>query len=214
MGDGNTMNTRQVTYRYADTITYNVSLYTVNTFGCNSDTITKPFTVYPYPKVNAGPDRYILEGGTITLEPIVSGNGLQFLWTPALYLDDNTKQQPKVNDPKDDITYTLTVTGRGGCPKSDQVFVKLLKFPRIPNTFTPNNDGINDKWVIAYLETYPNNWVQVFSRTGQLVFESHGYVTPWDGTIKGKPLPFDTYYYIIEPGNGREPMTGYVTIVK
>ena len=112
------------------------------------------------------------------------------------------------------MTYRLTVTARGGCSLSDDVFVKLLKFPIIPNTFTPNNDGINDTWRIDYLNTYPNNVVQVFTRTGQLVFESRGYNTPWDGTIKGKPLPFDTYYYIIEPGNGRDPLTGYVTILK
>lgn len=112
------------------------------------------------------------------------------------------------------MTYTLTVTARGGCSRSDDVFVKLLKFPKIPNTFTPNNDGINDTWRIDYLNTYPDNRVQVFTRTGQLVFESRGYNTPWDGTIKGKPLPFDTYYYIIEPGNGRDPLTGYVTIIK
>ena len=56
--------------------------------------------------------------------------------------------------------------------------------------------------------------MQVFTRTGKLVFESTGYATPWDGTIKGKPLPIDTYYYIIEPESGRKPVTGYVTIIK
>ena len=112
------------------------------------------------------------------------------------------------------MTYKLTVTARGGCARSDEMFVKLLKGPRIPNTFTPNNDGINDKWEIQYLNTYPKNRVQVFTKAGQLVFESYGYTSPWDGTYKGKPLPMDTYYYIIEPNNGRDPITGYVTIVK
>jgi len=85
----------------------------------------------------------------------------------------------------------------------------------IPNTFTPNNDGINDKWVIKYLNDYPDARVEVFTRTGQLVFRSSkGYATPWDGTKGGKALPFDTYYYIMEPGFGRDPITGYVTIIK
>ena len=146
---------------------------------------------------------------------------MQYLWTTILptvngntYMVDNTVATPRINRPLTDITYNLKVTARGGCSANDQVFVKLLKFPAIPNTFTPNNDGINDVWKIDYLNTYPDNRVQVFTRTGQLVFESRGYNTPWDGTLKGKPLPVDTYYYIIEPGNGRDPITGYVTIIK
>jgi gliding motility-associated-like protein len=92
--------------------------------------------------------------------------------------------------------------------------VKVLKTPLIPNTFSPNNDGINDYWEIAYLKNYPDAFVQIFSRTGQLVFQSRGYGIPWNGTKGGMPLPVDTYYYVIEPGSGREPMTGYVTIIK
>ena len=206
--------TNPINHLYLDTATFNVRLFVTDNFGCSSDTMSKPFTVYPYPILNIGPDRFILEGGTIILQPAVYGNDLQYLWTPNLYLSSNSILQPTVFSPKDDITYKLTVTARGGCTLSKSVFVKLLRFPKIPNTFTPNNDGINDTWRIDYLNTYPNNWVQVFTRTGQLVFESHGYNQPWDGTFKGKPLPFDTYYYIIEPGNGRDPLTGYVTIVK
>jgi gliding motility-associated-like protein len=102
----------------------------------------------------------------------------------------------------------------GGCVSTDDVFVKLLKAPVIPNTFTPNEDGINDFWIIQYIESYPNARVQIFNRYGQQVFESRGYDKPWDGNYKGKPLPFGTYYYVIEPGSGRKPYTGYVTIVK
>jgi gliding motility-associated-like protein len=47
-----------------------------------------------------------------------------------------------------------------------------------------------------------------------LVFESKGYTKPWDGTMNGKSLPFGTYYYVIEPGNDRKPVTGYVTLIK
>jgi gliding motility-associated-like protein len=214
LGDGTTRVINPVTYTYGDTITYNITLYSVNTHGCNSDTITRPFTVYPYPKVNAGPDKFVLEGGSVELESTSFAREPQYTWTPDLYLTDTRIARPRVMNPKTDMTYRLTVTGRGGCATSDDVFVKLLKFPAIPNTFSPNNDGINDTWRIDFLNTYPENRVQIFTRTGKIVFESRGYNTPWDGTIKGKPLPFDTYYYIIEPGNGRDPITGYVTILK
>jgi gliding motility-associated-like protein len=214
LGDGTTRLINPVTYTYRDTITYNITMYSINTHGCNSDTITRPFTVYPYPHVSAGPDKFVLEGGSVELESSSFANDPKYTWTPDLYLTDAKILRPRVTNPKTDMTYRLTVTGRGGCATSDDVFVKLLKFPAIPNTFSPNNDGINDTWRIDYLHTYPENRVQIFTRTGKLVFESRGYNTPWDGTIKGKPLPFDTYYYIIEPGNGRDPITGYVTILK
>lgn len=194
--------------------TYDVSLFTVNSRGCNSDTLMQQFTVHPYPVVDAGPDRVVLQGGSITILSNVTGNDLQYLWTPATYLNNSKIASPTANNLQDDITYTLMVTGRGGCAKPDSMFVKVLKAPRIPNTFTPNGDGINEFWLIDYLDTYPNCRVQVFTRTGQLVFESKGYKTPWNGTLKGKPLPFDTYYYIVEPESGRAPITGYVTIIK
>ncbi|MBK7558687.1 MAG: PKD domain-containing protein [Chitinophagaceae bacterium] len=160
MGDGAIRTTNPVTYTYFDTITYNITMYSINSHGCNSDTITKTFTVYPYPYVNAGPDRFVLEGGSIQLETITFANDAQYNWTPNLYLSDNHVARPRVNDPKTDMTYRLTVTGRGGCTTSDNVFVKLLKFPVIPNTFTPNGDAINDTWRIDFLNTYPNNRVQ------------------------------------------------------
>ncbi len=203
-------------HTYATDNTYDVTLKVTNSFGCIDDTLRK-FTVHPFPVVNAGRDSIILQGGNLMLTPTVTGNDLTYVWsgTPApINLNDIHALNP-IASPVEDITYGLTVTGRGGCTApTDYVFIKVLKFPVIPNTFTPNNDGVHDTWVIKYLESYPDNRVQVFTRTGQLIFESRRYLKPWDGTVNGKPLPFDTYYYIIEPGSGRIPLTGYVTIVK
>ena len=214
MGNGTSQTGPSFPYTYLAADTFYVSLHITTSYGCVGDT-TKPFPVYDYPTVNAGKDDYILEGGTLVLNPTVTGQNLQYEWSPNLYLDNSTLQNPTIRDPKTDITYTLKVTGIGGCPKSDMVFIKLLKFPKIPNTFTPNTDGIHDTWSIEYLNTYPNNRVQVFTRAGQLVFESHGsQKAEWDGKLNGKPLPVDTYYYIIEPGNGRAPMTGYITLLR
>lgn len=214
LGDGTTKDTRNVIYIYAVDQPYNISLYTINSHGCKSESLSKSLTVYPYPIVNAGPDRTVLEGGTITIQASAIGTNLQYLWTPAQYLNDQKLLQPKLVDAKFDILYTLYVTGPGGCKTSDNMFVHVLKTPSIPNTFSPNGDGINDAWTIQYLDEYKNSHTQVFTRTGQKVFENRGLYKPWNGTYKGKTLPMDTYYYIIEPGNGRDPVTGFVTIIK
>ena len=93
------------------------------------------------------------------------------------------------------------------------MFVKLYKQVKIPNAFSPNNDGINDTWKILAIETYPNPEVTIFNRYGQTIFRSKGYSKPWDGTFNGKKLPTGTYYYIIDLKIASEPpIQGWVMI--
>ncbi|MBL0358562.1 MAG: PKD domain-containing protein [Chitinophagaceae bacterium] len=195
---------------------YSIELQVENTFGCR-DTATKSFTVFANPVINAGRDTVLLEGGEITLNATASGNGLQYLWTadrPGNFLNSNRVLRPVLKGITDDITYELLVVATGGCFRTDVVFIELLKAPVVPNTFTPNGDNINDRWIIQYLESYPGAMIKVFNRDGQAVYESRGYnPIGWDGKYKGKALPFGTYYYIIEPGSGRKAITGYVTLV-
>ena len=205
----------QPPHTYTAPGTDSIRLTITNSFGCKDDSV-RAVIIYPYPVVDAGPDQFVLEGGSTVLQATATGNLLTYSWTastPLTYLNRTDIVQP-VSTPVTDVTYKLTVTAQGGCPAFDSVFVKVLKLPAIPNTFTPNNDGIHDFWDIKYLNSYPQNKVQIFTRQGKLVFESKGYVKPWDGNMNGKSLPVDTYYYIIEPGNGRKALTGFVTIIK
>ncbi len=170
--------------------------------------------IYPSPPVNAGPDKFVLEGGKVMLTPALSASmPVTYLWTPGTGLNDATSSFPLAS-PSEDITYTLTVTTSQGCTASDKVFVKVLKAPIIPNIFSPNGDGVHDKWIIPYLESYPGCTIDVVNRYGQLVFRSVGYTTAWDGKVNGKDVPVGTYYYVIDPKNGRSKVTGYVDIIR
>lgn len=212
--DGSTANTQNTSRTYAAAGTYAVQFYYQTNKGCYSDTITKIVTVHPYPIVNAGPDLFVLQGGQTTIAATVTGSSnYSYNWSPAAYLNSNTILQP-ITKPATDITYTLRVTGAGGCSSTDNVFVKVLLDPEVPTAFSPNGDGINDVWNIKYISSYPGAVITVFDRYGKQVFVSTGYNTPWDGTFSGKPLPVGTYYYIIDPKNGRKPSTGSVTIVR
>ncbi len=107
-------------------------------------------------------------------------------------------------DPNYTITYvpgTLTIT-----PQPQTITV--------PNTFTPNGDGVNDTWNIKYLDSYPNCTVAVFNRWGQNVYSSNGYGIPWNGSYKGTLLPTGTYYYLINLRNGLNVLSGYVAIIR
>jgi gliding motility-associated-like protein len=172
--------------------------------------------------VKAAPVNYFksnytaLEGETIKLQPTNNMEpGLTYQWQPATYLDNPTSPTPTVINPAADITYKVKITAAGNCSIDTSVTVTVLSDFIVPNTFTPNNDGIFDTWRMPKLSKYPSHRVQVFNRYGQLVYETSNFPsTGWDGTYNGKPLPFGTYYYIIELGGLQYPKKGYVTIIK
>jgi gliding motility-associated-like protein len=199
--------------KFSDSGSYKISLFIVDVKGCNSDTSVNTVVIDPYPHLSLIHKLFILQNGSAQMKPDFYANNPTFNWSPALYLDTATIAYP-VTSPLTDITYKFTLTGQGNCSVSDTVFVKVLLAPEVPNVFTPNGDGINDNWVIKYLESYPNCIVQVFDRGGQKVFKSIGYTNTWDGTNNGKPLPVGTYYYIINPKNGRSLISGSVTIIR
>lgn len=200
-----------------DPATAGVGTYTIRyTFNANNgctDFREQPIKVFPVPTVNAGQDLFVLEGGTGVLGATASGNSLSYAWTPASWLNHPDSLRP-VTTPLDDVTYTLKVTSADGCTASDAVVVKVLKMPSIPNVFSPNGDGVNDRWEIKYLESYPGATIEIYNRYGQLVFQSVGYSKPWDGSFKGAQVPAGTYYYIINPKNGRKQIAGFVDIVR
>ncbi len=214
MDNGDTRNQAAFNYTYPAVGTYNVSHYIVNSFNCKSTTETKTVSINPYPFADAGPDKLMLEGGQTQLTP-VNNNAMPITvqWSPASFLSDATVLSP-IARPTDDITYTYFITTDKGCSAQDEVFVKVLKTPSVPNIFSPNGDGVHDTWVIPYLDTYPGCTVEVANRYGQIVFRSVGYPSPWDGRINGKPVPVGTYYYVIDPKNGRKRLAGYVDVIR
>jgi gliding motility-associated-like protein len=200
--------------RFRDSGIFTIKLFGFNGQNCVSDTLTKTVTSFPYPHLKLGPDMKILDGGNALIKPaFVFGNNLTYLWKPPLYLNSDTAAVPRTT-PLDDVTYILELTGIGGCMVTDDIFVKVLLAPEVPNAFSPNGDGINDNWVIKYLESYPGATIDVYNRYGQPVFKSVGYDKPWNGLYNGNQLPIGTYYYIINPKNGRKIITGSVTIIK
>ena len=72
----------------------------------------------------------------------------------------------------------------------------------IPNTITPNGDGLNDVFEIGNLANlqskYPKNEMIIFNRWGDIVYKQSPYVTPWNGSENnnGNTLPEGTYYYV------------------
>lgn len=171
-------------------------------------------TVLRKPVANAGPDKKMVVGQNIILEGSAAGDNISWYWTPAQYLDKPSSLTPAAGPPAD-ITYTLHVSTTNGCgDASDDVFIRVFQKVTVPNAFSPNGDGINDRWVIDGLDTYPESVAEVYNRYGQIVFRSVGYSRSWDGGFNGKPLPVGAYYYIIDRKNGFPLLSGWVMIIR
>jgi gliding motility-associated-like protein len=170
-------------------------------------------TITPPPTVNAGDTQYVLKGNTIVLAPTVSDGNVSYAWSPNIMIDNVNIKNPTVTGDVDRV-YKLTVTDSLGCITTDSVSVIIAPTISIPNTFTPNNDGINDTWEIAGLIAYTTATIDVYTRDGRPVYHSIGYNKPWDGLINNKPLPFGTYYYVIREKTYNKVYTGYVAIIR
>ncbi|KIA95374.1 hypothetical protein OC25_05880 [Pedobacter kyungheensis] len=82
----------------------------------------------------------------------------------------------------------------------------------VPNSFSPNGDGVNDYWQIKAMGS--TDLVKVFNRNGNIIFQSKGYTIPWDGTLAGKPVPVGTYFYLITTNGGTRKLSGSITLFR
>lgn len=166
-------------------------------------------------ELNACCDQQITLGLTATIEA-TGGNAVPgYTWEPSITLDTSVGDEV-VATPVETTDYT--VTGNvGPCNGLTDVVTIIVGPPvGIPNTITPNGDGINDLWRIAGISLFPNAQITVFDRWGQVVFSDIGYAQPWNGTNRDKALPTATYYYVIELNSDVveiAPITGPITLI-
>ena len=107
------------------------------------------------------------------------------------------------------------------CPDiCDNASVFITYKQKIPSAITPNGDGINDFFVIPFLEntatsSQPNQLV-IFNRWGNIIFQQSPYMNNWGGRNKdGNPLPEGTYYFVLNFNNGNPAsIQGDITILR
>ncbi len=208
LGNGQTAATRDASAVYPLQGSYAVTLSAGTLNGCWHDT-TILLPVVPI-QVSAGHDTMVRRGDVFSLH---GTGGTGYLWQPANLLGSAQTASPYGSLQQSQL-FSLKVVDVNGCVGYDTVLVQVLPTLVVPNTFSPNGDGINDTWAIGSLMPYPNIHLQVFDRNGQAVHEQRGSYLPWNGTLNGRPLPVGTYYYIITTGADREITRGWVMIVR
>ncbi len=170
---------------------------------CFTDTGYVNVIVHPLPLVELGSD-ITIGGGNSTQLRAVADNIATYSWTPYYQLSCDNCANP-VASPRRTTEYKVSVTDNYGCEGSDNITVRVLCENSqifIPNTFTPNGDGVNDMFYpqgkgLDYVKS-----VRIYSRWGELVFarddmKINDPAAGWDGNYKNAPLKPDVFVYFI-----------------
>ncbi|MGN6532492.1 MAG: gliding motility-associated C-terminal domain-containing protein, partial [Ginsengibacter sp.] len=178
-------------------ITYSVSIKE-NT--CNESAIL-------FTKLNVlpNPDVRIIKSNdincTLPSAHLTAYGGEDYIWTPASGLTSAIISNP-VATPLVSTIYTVTAKGVNGCINSDTISVKVdlneNRFFGLPNSFTPNGDGLNDCFGVRYWGQVSELSFSIYNRFGQRVFFTNNATSCWDGTFKGEPQNAGVFVYLIK----------------
>jgi len=143
-------------------------------------------------------------GETVDLEPVVTANNLvNYEWAAAPTLNCLDCKSPTAS-PLKNTKYTLTIYDDNSCESQAEVWVKIdvNKGIYVPNVFSPNDDGRNDKFTILGAEG-PVEEVEnfkVFDRWGTLLYEANNFQPNderygWNGQFRGQAMDNGVYLY-------------------
>ena len=120
----------------------------------------------------------------------------------------------------DRFTYVVCDDGDPSLCASAEVIITVELIPlKVYNAVSPNGDDLNDYLRIDGIEYYPENILSIYDRYNNLVFETPGYNNDnitWTGQankgVSKKDLPGDTYFYILNPGDGTPLLKGFIML--
>ena len=181
-----------------------------------TDTFSRTFTItvnpLPVILIASSSGAEISKGLTAVL---TATGGSNYTWETAAGIIGGQNSAVLTVRPSLSTTYKVTATNATGCTSSQSFTLNVLDdyiALDASNIMTPNGDGKNDALVIKNLDMYPNNTLRIFDRGGRQVYVKQNYTNDWVGTLDGSPLKEDTYYYILDFGQGRR-IKGFVSIV-
>ncbi len=185
--------------------------------GC-SNTADIVINEFPTPEVIINAEATVIKlGEDLQLE----ASGLtSYLWTPQIdsLISDFTIANPIIT-PFETTTYTVSGQDANGCLGEAAITIEVREgkiTDRINphKAFSPNNDNIDDNWVIDAITNFPTCVVSIFDVKGVKLYESSPYQNTWDGTYNGKTLPQGVYYYVITCGSDDDRKAGAITLIR
>lgn len=206
---------------------YDVTLRIRTPAGCEAE-LTKPSFINVLQNPQAGfdmtPDPTTVFSTQVQFADQSSQDVTQWSWDFA-GLGTSQETNPSFQFPSDTGSYPvyLQVTNSNGCIDDTLGYLEIESEFNIyiPNSFTPNGDGINDVFAPVGIGIDLNNYsMQIFNRWGELVFETESLATPWDGRMRGSSdvVPNGSYIwkiYVSDPSNpGQKELTGFINVIR
>lgn len=155
-----------------------------------------------------------------------STNAVDYIWDYGDGTADSLVFYPGPHefDIDDEEFFPVTLYGISefGCIDSLQlmIFVDHDAVIFAPNSFTPDNDGLNDTWFPTYSTSIDENYfeVQIYNRWGEMIFEAKDFSNTWDGTYKGTACQVGTYTYRIlykrKYSEERHHVLGHISLIR
>jgi gliding motility-associated-like protein len=180
-----------------------------------SNTIT--LQLKPAPEVTLKPaETTVKTGAVVQLEASVTGTISSFSWSPAAALTDPQSLTPQTTPMQQTTTYRFEALGNNGCTTTKEAIVRVGTKLYLPNSFTPNGDGLNDLFRIPPGSLIELKELAVFDRWGGKVFHTTDATKGWDGRSGGKEAPAGVYVYLLSGSDdkGKVTLRGTVLLVR
>src|SRR6185369_3256963 len=204
-GNGFSAQSQNPSVTYSNTGNYNIQLIATNKLGC-ADTSAFHCYVVPLPTaISVSNPVQIISGASTQLNMNYTGPIVSYNWQPTQHLNCFTCPFPIAN-PQFTTKYTVDIADRYGCTSRGFVTVQVLcngQIFFIPNSFSPNGDGMNDIFYLRGTGLFRIKSLRVFDRWGEVVFEKtevpvNNPSFGWDGTYKGRKAAAGVYVYQVE----------------
>ncbi len=183
--------------------------------GCK-DSLFRPFTIFDN-KSFAGRDTVAAKGEPVQLNARGELN-MRYSWSPAVGLSQVDIEKPLATLDRDQIYQLYTITDKG-CKARSEISIKRFAGPELymPTAFTPNNDGVNDRFFVTPIGIKSFGYMAVYNRWGQLLFRTTNYNEGWDGKLGGMPVGTNTFVVVAQAIDYKGKVLfrkGTVTLVK
>ncbi len=223
-GDGGTSTEENPVYGYENSGSYISTLVLTTNAGCSSS-LQQDVFVAPVPQADFqySPLEILISDPTVNFTNL-SSEGETYLWHFGIEGETSTEFSPGYIYPAEPNGYEvkLIVSNAFGCSDSLTRTISIGSGITyyIPNSFTPNGDGVNPVFIPVITDGLDLNEYEfvIYNRWGEKVFETKDVNIGWDGTFEGKPAPAGIYTWDFRMkhlyGPDVEKVQGHVTLIR